>query len=376
MRMGGEARYREADRSQLRWDLIDLESLLPAEHRVRVVWAYVSGLDLSAFYARIGSREGTAGRPPADPKLLLGLWLYASLEGVGSARQLDRLCERDIAYRWLCGGVALNYHGLSDFRFAHADLLDQLLSESLTALMAEGLMDAAEIAIDGTKVRASAGKGSLRSEETLVALEEVARRRVARLKAEGESEPGASERRRQAAQRRAAEEIADRAERARRTAEKLRAEKEARAKRHKKEEAKKGKLRVSLTDPEARLMRFADGAMRLAYNIQLAVAPASGLILAAQPTDRRNDRGLAGLLLPRSKAVLAGWRRACWSIPVTPPARTSWRWPPSRSRSIRPSRPTSRMPRPKASASALGGAGRSPRRSKPGANAWPATAAR
>jgi transposase len=304
--MTGDARYLEADRGQLRWDMVDLESQLPLEHRARVVWAYVSGLDLSAFYARIRAREGEPGRPPPDPKVLLALWLYASLEGVGSARQLDRLCERDIAYRWLCGGVPVNYHGLSDFRFDHTDLLDQLLSESLAALVAEGVVALDEIAIDGTKVKASAGKGSFRGEETLAALEEVTRRQVARLKAEGESDPGASEKRRQAAQQRAAEDIARRAGEARRSFEKLRAEKEARAKRHKKEEAQKGKLRVSLTDPEARMMRFADGAMRPAYNIQLAVAPASGLILAAQTTDRRNDSGLVAPLLEQIKRRLRG----------------------------------------------------------------------
>jgi transposase len=247
--MAREARYQEADRGQLRWDMVDLESQLPLEHRARVVWAYVCGLDLSAFYARIRAREGEPGRPPPDPKVLLALWLYASLEGVGSARQLDRLCERDLAYRWLCGGVPVNYHGLSDFRFDHADLLDQLLSESLAALLAAGVVALDEVAIDGTKVKACAGKGSFRGEETLTALEEVARRRVSRLKAEAESDPAASETRRQAAQRRAAEDIAHRAGAARRTFEKLRAEKAARAKRHKKEEAKKEKLRVSLTDP-------------------------------------------------------------------------------------------------------------------------------
>jgi transposase len=302
--MAKNARYQEADRGQLRWDMVDLESQLALDHRARVVWAYVRGLDLSAFYARIRAREGEPGRPPPDPKVLLALWLYASLEGVGSARQLDRLCERDIAYRWLCGGVPVNYHGLSDFRFDHADLLDQLLSESLTALVAEGVVALDEIAIDGTKVKASAGKGSFRGEETLAALEEVTRRRVARLKAEGKNDPGASEKRRLAAQQRAAEDIARRAGEARRTFEKLRAEKEARVKRHKKEEAKKGKLRVSLTDPEARMMRFADGAMRAGYNIQLAVAPASGLILAAQATDRRNDSGLAVPLLEQIKRRL------------------------------------------------------------------------
>lgn len=302
--MAGDARYLEADRSQLRWDMVDLESQLPLEHRARVVWAYVCSLDLSAFYARIGAREGEPGRPPPDPKVLLALWLYASLEGVGSARQLDRLCERDLAYRWLCGGVPVNYHGLSDFRFDHEDLLDRLLSESLTALAAEGLVALDEVAIDGTKVRASAGKGSFRSAGTLAGLEEVMQRQVARLKAEAQSDPGVSERRRQAARQRAAEDIARRAGQARRTLEKLRAEKEARAKRHKKEEAKKGERRASLTDPEARMMRFPDGAVRPGYNLQLAVDPGSGFILAAQTTDRRNDKGLATPLLDQIRRRL------------------------------------------------------------------------
>lgn len=302
--MTGDARYLEAERRQLRWDMVDLESQLALEHRARVVWTYVCGLDLSGFYARIQARAGEPGRPPADPRVLLALWLYASLEGVGSARQLDRLCERDMAYRWLCGGVPVNYHGLSDFRFDHADLLDRLLSESLTALIAEGLVDLDEIALDGTKVRASAGKGSYRSAGTLAALEKVMDRRVGELKAEAASEPGRSERRRQAGRERAAADIARRAAKAHRTLEKLRAEKEARAKTHEKEEEGKAEPRASLTDPEARMMRFADGAVRPGYNLQLAVVPGSGLIVAAQTTDRRNDKGLAGLLLDQIRERL------------------------------------------------------------------------
>src|SRR5271156_3648253 len=134
--MAGEARYQEADRAQLRWDMVDLDSQLPQEHRARVVWAFVSGLDLAELYARIQAREGEPGRPPPDPKIFLALWLFATLEGVGSARQLDRLCDRDVAYRWLCGGVPMNYHGLSDFRSAHGDVLDRLLTDSLVALAA------------------------------------------------------------------------------------------------------------------------------------------------------------------------------------------------------------------------------------------------
>src|SRR5262249_30287151 len=161
-------------------------------------------------------------------------WLFATLEGVGSARQLDRLCKRDIAYRWLCGGVPMNYHGLSDFRFVHARVLDTLLTESLAALAAEGVVSLEEVAIDGTKVQASTGEGWFKGESKLAALEELARQRVDQLKAAAAGDAAASETRRQAARRRAAEEVARRAGKARRALEKLRAEKAERAKRHKK----------------------------------------------------------------------------------------------------------------------------------------------
>jgi transposase len=293
----GEARYLEAERTQLRWDMVDLESQLPMEHRARVVWGFVGDLELSALYARIRAREGEPGRPPPDPRILLALWLFATLEGVGSARQLDRLCERDIAYRWLCGGVPVNYHGLSDFRCAHAEVLDRLLTDSLTALLAAGVVKVDEVAFDGTKVKASAGRGSLRTAGKLADLEAVARERVKALKEEVESDPAASEKRRQAAQRRGAEDIARRAQAARQALEKLQAEKAERAKTHKKEEAEKNEVRASTTDPEARLMRFCDGATRLGYNVHLAIDPASGIILGAAATDRRNDAGMAGPML-------------------------------------------------------------------------------
>ncbi len=227
----GEARVIKADRSQLRWDMIDLDGLLPADHRARVVWRFVEDLDLSALYAAIRSRGERAGRPAADPAVLLALWLYATVEGVGSARELERLAERDVAYRWLAGGVPVNYHGLADFRVGLVETLDRLLTESVTALLAEGLVSLSDIAVDGTKVRASASKGSFK--------------------------------------------------------------RAARAQRHRKDEAKKKEPSVSLTDPEARAMRFADGAVRAGYNAQIAAAPQSGVIVSIAMTDRRNDRRLA-----------------------------------------------------------------------------------
>src|SRR5215472_221838 len=161
--MTGQPRYIEADRSQTRWDFIDLEALLPSDHRARIVWSFVESLDLSALYQAIGSREGEPGRPPPDPAVLLALWLYATVEGIGSARQLERLAQRDLAYRWIAGGVSLNYHGLSDFRVAHVEVLDRLLTESVTALVAEGVVSLAEIAVDGTKVRANASRESFKT---------------------------------------------------------------------------------------------------------------------------------------------------------------------------------------------------------------------
>jgi transposase len=156
----GEARVIRADRQQLRWDMIDLDGLLSSDHRARVVWSFVESLDLSELYDRVRSREGAAGRPAADPAVLMALWLYATVEGVGSARELERLAGSDIAYRWLAGGVPLNYHGLADFRIAHLELLDRLLTQSVAVLISEGLVTLAEIAVDGTKIRASASRPS------------------------------------------------------------------------------------------------------------------------------------------------------------------------------------------------------------------------
>src|SRR6266436_2395646 len=284
----GKARVVGPDRSQLRWDLIDIEGLLAGDHRARMVWAFVEGLNLEPLYELIGSREGEAGRPPADPAVVLALWLYASLEGVGSARELARLCERDAAYRWLCGGVAVNHHGLADFRVAHGEFLDGLLSESIAAMVVEGLVDLDEVTVDGTKVKASAGKGSFAGENKIARVERLAAERVARLRAEIEADPGASTRRRRAAEERAADDIAERAQRARAALDRLKAEKAERAKR----QAKKGEPKASLTDPDARRMRFADGSVKAGYNVHLA-ASATGMVVSVMATDRRNDAGMA-----------------------------------------------------------------------------------
>jgi len=137
----GKARIVVANRAQLSWDLINPEGWLAPDHRARLVVGFVETLDLTVLYDRIEAREGTAGRPAADPAVLFALWLLATMDGVGSARELDRLTSQDLAYRWVACGVPVNYHGLADFRVAHADVLDDLLTKTLAAFMAEGLFD-------------------------------------------------------------------------------------------------------------------------------------------------------------------------------------------------------------------------------------------
>jgi transposase len=149
------------ERCQPGWDLVDLDSQLDPEHRARVVWAFVQALDLSALYARIKAAGEAPGRPASDPAVLLAVWLYATADGVGSARAIERLCAHHTAYRWLCGGVPVNHDMRSAFRRDGGPLLDRLLAQSLTGLLAEGLITLEEVAIDGIKTQARAGGGSM-----------------------------------------------------------------------------------------------------------------------------------------------------------------------------------------------------------------------
>jgi len=284
------------------------------DHPVRAVWSFVEGLDLQSFYDRIKARGETPGRPATDPRILLALWLYATADGIGSARALARLCEHHTIYRWICGGVGVNHTMLSEFRLDCGEFLDRLLTSSLAALMKEGLITLDEVITDGTKVRAAASRSSMRRRQTLVELEEKARIRVAELKQELEADSAAGERRLSKRRLSAAE------DRARRVAAALAKHPAATAKDEKDQNegddpplaggGKSGKKpkeeRVSTTDPDAPLMRMADGAVRVAYNVQ--VASACGFVVAIEPVQRRNDRGLA-------PAVVAQVQQRCGKLP-------------------------------------------------------------
>ncbi len=279
---GGQPRLRCANRRQIEFRAMALDDLLPEGHQARIVWEYVSGLDLTPLLERIAAVEGHAGRSPSDPRILLALWLYATLRGVGSARQLNELCKDHVAYQWICGGVSMNHHTLSDFRTAHVEFLDELLTKSIALLMKEDLVSLDRVAQDGMKVRASAGAASFRRKKTLEQCLAEAKEQVKALRAELEADPAAASKRQQAARERAARERIERINRA------LEQMPEVEAK---KKSGEQEKARVSTTDAEARVMKMADGGYRPAYNVQLATDTETQIITGVEVVNSGGDQG-------------------------------------------------------------------------------------
>jgi transposase len=289
----GGVRLRVPERSQIGLQVSALDDLISEDHPVRSVWAFVEGLDLSALYEAIKAREGQPGHPPAAPELMLSLWLWATVDGVGSARQLDRLCRDHLVYRWLCGGVSMNYHSLSNFRLAHMAVLERLLAQGVASMVEAGLVSLDTLAQDGLRVRAGAGASSFRRHARLDDLLTAAQMRVERLRAEVETDPAAGDRRRRAAKERGAREREARIAAAQKRMKELEAERERREKTNKKQVAKQKEPRASTTDADARVMKMADGGWRPAYNMQIISTPEHQVIVAVDIDTSGSDRGLA-----------------------------------------------------------------------------------
>jgi transposase len=284
-------RVPERGQVDLHWAALD--EMIAGDHPVRAVWSFVARLDLCPLYEAIKAREGVPGHPPASPELMMALWLWATVDGVGSARRLDQLCREHLAYRWLCGGVSMNYHTLSDFRIAHTTVLDRLLANGVASLVQAGLVQLDTLAQDGLRVRASAGAASFRRRRRLDELRVAAQARVARLRAELEGDPAAGDRRQRAAQERAAREREARIAAAQERMGELEAERARREKTNKAQVAKQKEPRASTTDAQARVMKMADGGYRPAYNMQIVSEPNSQIVVAVDVETSGSDRGLA-----------------------------------------------------------------------------------
>lgn len=316
------ARLLRPIRDQVEWSPRTLDSVIPLEHPVRAIWQTLDRLDVAGFYVRVKAIVGHPGHPTTDPKVLLALWLYATVEGIGSARQLARLCEEHDAYRWLRGGVPINHHMLSDFRVAHQSALDELLTEIIALMMAGGLVSLRHVAQDGMRTRASAGASSFRGEEALARCLEEAKAQVERLAKEREKpDPGASVRvskREQAAQERAARERTARVEEALRRLPEIEAVKARQGRVLPK--VKRGQVtrpRISTTDPEAQVMKMPDGGFRPAYNLEVATDVDSQAIVGVGVVTKGSDGGQALPVVEQIQSRLADTQVG---MPKTPQA--------------------------------------------------------
>jgi transposase len=300
-------RLRKPDRRQMLLAPVCPDDLVPPDHPVRNVAAVVAKMDLSPFHASIKAVAGEPGRDATDPALLVGLWLYAAIRGEGSARRLADLCEESRPFQWLCGGVTVNHHLLSDFRVEHADALDALFTQCIATLVDKGLVKVKRISQDGVRVRADAGAASFRREGRLTELLEKARRHVEELRRQAEDPEYAAG---VSAHRRAARERAAR-ERERRLQEAL-AELPELKKRQEEAARKAGQgergrqirarePRVSTTDPEARVMKTSNGGFNPAFNVQLATDTESRAIVGVDVTNEGSDA--AGLSEPMRDQV-------------------------------------------------------------------------
>jgi transposase len=294
-------RLREPERDQIELRAMDIDSVIGEDHLARIIWAFVIGLDLSELENRIKARGSNPGHPAIAPRLMLALWLYATSQGVGSARALARLCDHHDAYRWLCGGVSVNDHTLAAFRTGCADLLDRLLRDHLASLAAAGLVDLDTLAQDGVKIRASAGTASFRRAATLEQKLATAQAVVEELKREVEENPQASNKRIRAARERAARERVERVQAAQAALAEIK---------HKRQEledkggnGKKPKEpRASTTDAEARVMKMADAGFRPAYNVQVASVAGEQIVVAVAVTNHGADGGLMQPMLEQVRA--------------------------------------------------------------------------
>ena len=281
-RSEGAARLLQPNRLQVELRASDLESLLSEDHRARLVWGYVVRQDLGKLIGAVKARGSNAGRAAIDPHILFALWLYATLQGVGSGREVTRLCQEHDAYRWICGGVSVNYHAVNDFRASNATLMDELLTDNVAALAAAGAISLQRVAQDGMRVRADAGAASFRRQASLQVHLKEASELVQTLKTQAQADPGQAKRQAHAAQLRAAQEREQRIQAALEQLPEVAATKKRNG--NKAEDA-----RASTTDAEARVMKMGDGGFRPAFNVQFATTCADQVIVGMEVVNAGSD---------------------------------------------------------------------------------------
>lgn len=290
----GKPRIITPVRDQVEMKMYCVDDLIPKDHKARAVWKYVKSLNLSNFLTNIQSVEARAGRSATDPHLLLSLWLYATIEGIGSGRVIERYCSEHNAFKWLCGGVSVNYHSINDFRANNKRRLNEILTQTVAIFLEAKIIDLESISQDGIRVRAHAGSGSFRRQETLEDYIIMAEEYVKTLMEEFEENPNEAIKRKRQSELTRAKEQEERLKRAARELDEIKISKEKVLKKNYKKltEKEKSEMRVSMTDPEARKMKMANGGFNPAYNVQLASDVASKVIVGLKVEQVGTDVGL------------------------------------------------------------------------------------
>jgi len=284
----GEPRILRPERTQIEICTLSLDDRLPENHPARDVWTLVEKLDLSNYDNTIKSVHGGCGRPAVDRRILLAIWTYAYSEGIGSGRHIDRLCREHDAYKWLAGGVSLNYHTIDDFRTKYKEQIEELVTQLLAVIMQEGLMEVSRMAADGTKIQACAKDSRFHREGTIREKLKAAQEHVEAVNLESEQNTNISLRKEKARQR-AARESSRKLEHALEQLEDIRSHK-------KKSDAPKA--RASITDPESRKMQLSKGAYGPGFNVQVATDMDTGIIIGTAVTQDNDDSKGLPVLVP------------------------------------------------------------------------------
>jgi transposase len=272
-------RFKTIDRQQNVLRAFALDTLIAEDHPARAIWDFLEQLDLVPFESNVKAIEGHCGQAAIQPRLLIAMWLYACSQGIGAAREVSRRCESEPGLRWLCGDQPINYHTLSDFRVQHHDALRDLFVDALGVLSQQGLISLQQVAHDGTRIPTVAGKASFHREPSLEAHRAAAAAQVAALE---EEEATGDNARRIAARRRAAVERQERLQQALLQMQRHRQSKDT--------AQEKADARVSQSEPEARVMKLAEGGFAPAYNAQVTSAGGEGgLIINLQLSQSGSD---------------------------------------------------------------------------------------
>jgi transposase len=272
-----------------------LRDWLPERHLAYFVSDVVDNLDLSAMDAVYGSEK--RGQPPYDPLMMTKVLVYGYCVGVFSSRRIERRLVEDIAFRVLAADNQPNFRTISDFRKIHLKTLEGLFEQVLKIALEAGAMKVGRVALDGTKVKASASKHKAMSYDRMLEKEKQLKVEVKRLLEQAEAADAEEDA--LYGKDRTGDELPAELERRETRLKKIKEAKRALEQRARQKAVAEGKEpkqaepkdkdQYNFTDPESRIMKGADGFVQ-AYNAQAAVEPAFQLIVGQAVTQATNDK--------------------------------------------------------------------------------------